>query len=166
MVLPREDDALDVKPIQEQGQSHEILGWTQTHSTPKHQSLVLRDSFLHGNQFADISGRLCEVQEAAAEISAVSGWKIPLLTWKAPISHLHVQWWEAADVFFVNYFPCCICSVFLVILTRLFSLPVLSCLFLICAVWWVVVICVHPACCALGFADEAPCMQRLLAIKG
>lgn len=126
---------------------------------------VFCNSFMQ-YQFADISGRLCEVQEAAAEISAVSGWKIPLLTWKAPISHLHVQWWEAADVFFVNYFPCCICSVFLVILTRLFSLPVLSCLFLICAVWWVVVICVHPACCALGFTDEAPCMQRLLAIKG
>lgn len=84
-------------------------------------------------------------------------------SWEAPISHLHLQWQEAANVFFVNYFPCCICSVFLIILTLLLSLPVLSCLFLICAVWWVMEICVHPACCALGVTDGAPGTQRLLA---
>lgn len=84
-------------------------------------------------------GRLCEVQEAEIgkvqlRISAIPGWKIPLLSRGTPISHLHLQCQEAADEFFVNCFPCCICSVFLIILTWLFSLPVLSCLFLICAV--------------------------------
>lgn len=80
-------------------QSHEISGGTQPCSAFKHQSAVLRDNFLPANQFGDFCGRLCEVQEAAAEtekvqprISAVPGWKIPLLTWEAPISHPHLQW--------------------------------------------------------------------------
>lgn len=53
---------------------------------------------------------------------------------EASISPLPLQWWEAANVFVFNYFPCCICSVFLLTLTQLSSLPALSCLFVISAV--------------------------------
>lgn len=84
---------------------------------------------------------------------------------EAPISRLPFQWWEAADVFVFNYFPCCIRSVFLLTLTRLFLLPALSSLFVISAVWCVVVIYAHPACCASIFTNGASCMQRLFAIK-
>lgn len=84
---------------------------------------------------------------------------------EAPITRLPFQWWEAADVFVFNYFPCCIHSVFLLTLTRLFLLPALSCLFVISAVWCVVVIYVHPACCASIFTNGASCMQRLFAVK-
>lgn len=84
---------------------------------------------------------------------------------EAPISRLPFQWWGAARVFVFNPFPCCIHSVFLLTLTRLFLVPALSCLFVISAVWCVVVIYVHPACCASIFTNGASCMQRLFAIK-